>query len=94
MKTYNIKLSLIVFSAIVVYDAVSCQFRHWLMSGWPATPLMVINSPGIPLFRYFADFVRAGYLSDGCLAIGCVLFSAAIWSVICGFVFRRKYAEP
>ena len=52
----------------------------------------VINLPGIPPFHYLADFVRAGYWSDGGSMIGCLLFSALVWSLISGFVFRHKYA--
>ena len=92
MKTYNTKLAVIVFAAIVGLDSIWYFLGHWISSVWLGYPIVVINSPGIPLFHYLADFVRAGYLSDGVLIIGCVLFSAFIWSLISGFVFRRKYA--
>jgi hypothetical protein len=92
MKTYNTKLAVIVFSAIVALDACWYFLGHWISGGWLVYPITAINSPGIPLFRSLADFVRAGYLSDGVLIVGCVLFSAFVWSLISGFVFRQKHA--
>ena len=92
MKTYNTKLAVIVFTAVVALDAIWHFLGHWVFSDWLVYPIIAINLPGIPLFRSLADFVRAGYLSDGILIVGCVLFSAFIWSLVSGFVFRRKYA--
>jgi hypothetical protein len=92
MKTYNTKLAAIVFTSIIALDAIWYFAGHWISSDWLGYPIVAINSPGIPLFRYLADFVRAGFLSDGYLIVGCVVFSAFVWSLISGFVFRQKYA--
>jgi hypothetical protein len=92
MKTYNTKLAGMVFAAIVALDIIWYLIMHSVSSGWLVAPWVAINLPGIPLFRFLAGFLQAGTWGMVCLLITCVLFSAAVWSLISGFVFRRKPA--
>ena len=94
MKTYNAKMAIFAFMAIVAFDVAWFFLWHGISSSWLGYPVgimsFVVNLPGLPLFHYLPDYVPAGYLSDGSLIVGCALLSAFMWSLISGFVFRHK----
>ena len=90
MKTYNTKLAVIVFTSLVALDAVWYLVMHSVSSGWLVAPWVAINLPSIPLFRFMAGFLQTSTWGMVCLLVACVLFSAAVWLLISGFVFRRQ----
>jgi hypothetical protein len=93
MKTYNTKLGAIVFTIVMALDvAVYLPMHSHPDSGWLGGLWMSFNLPGIPVFHFLAGMLQAGSLGMACLFFGSILFSAAFWSVVTGFVFRRKYA--
>ena len=86
MKTYNTKLAVLVFTIIAAVDVVV------LALSMPAWLTWSINAPGLPLIYLFKDMLQPGSLSMGGLFIGSLLLSAILWSVVAGYVFRRRYA--
>jgi uncharacterized membrane protein len=59
----------------------------WLMIPWS-----VINFPAALLMYIFQGFFQNGSMSMSGLYIGSLLFSAALWSFIASYVFRRRIA--
>jgi hypothetical protein len=92
MKTFNTKLAIQVFSAIASFDAIILVLDHVLPDRWFIIPWWSINFAGFPLVHYFVDALHPSPASIICLMIGVGLLSASLWSVVAGFVFRRRYA--
>jgi hypothetical protein len=92
MKTFNIKLGIIVFLTFVALYAACVFVSHTAYCKWTAIPWSAINLPGTPIYLLFRGFFVAGSSGQSFTAIGSELFSALFWSVAAGFIFRRKYA--
>jgi hypothetical protein len=89
MKTYNTKLGVRVFTIIAAVDVVELIIGHFHPGGLLVMPAVIINSPALLL----ADlFTKAGSLGKGGFFFGSLLFSAILWSLIAGYVFRRRSA--
>jgi hypothetical protein len=96
MKTDNTKRAVIVFIAIVAFDAAWYFLWHGLSSSWLGYPIggisFVINLPALLLMHLFEGLFQNGSLGMSGLFIGSLLFSAALWSLLAGYVFHRKSA--
>jgi hypothetical protein len=89
MKTYNTKLGVRVFAIIATLDVVELIIGHFHPGGLLVMPAVIVNSPAL----LFVDaFAKAGSLGSGVVFIGCLLFCAILWSLIAGYVFRRRVA--
>jgi hypothetical protein len=51
---------------------------------------LVLTSPGYPLIHFFGSLLPASGFAWTSFMIGVGLFSSIIWSVLFGYVFRRK----
>jgi hypothetical protein len=91
MKTYNTKLGVLVFTVLAAIDVVII-LGHSHPASWLMIPWSVINFP-VALFMYiFQRLFQNGSMGMSCLYIGSLLFSAALWSFIASYVFRRRIA--
>ena len=92
MKTYNTKLGVRVFAIIAALDVVELIVGHFHPGGLLVMPAVIINAPAMLLMHLFESFFQTGSLGMGGLFIGGLVFSAALWSLIAGYVFRRRIA--
>jgi hypothetical protein len=93
MKTYNTKLAVLVFTIIIALDVMMYSLWHVGSGGWLVLPWLAVNLPAFPLFHWIDQLGQAGSSGAGFwLLVSSVIISASVWSVIAGFVFRKKYA--
>ena len=92
MKTYNTKLGVRVFTIIAALDVVELVIGHFHPGGLLVLPAVVINSPAMLLMHLFAGLFQTGSLGMSGLFIGSLVFTAILWSLIAGYVFRRRSA--
>jgi hypothetical protein len=57
---------------------------------WQIIPWFGINFPGLLLMYPFEGKLEPGSQIMSCLFIGAIIFSAVVWSVVAGYVLRRK----
>ena len=92
MKTYNAKLGIRALVFVTAFDALLLILAHWLPVSWISVPWWSVNFASLPLIYPFMDMLRPGSWSMVGLVIGAWLMSAAFWSLVAGFLFRRRYA--
>ena len=92
MKTFNIKLGIIVFITFAAIF-IACLFvSHTAYCKWSAVPWMVINLPSTPIYLLAKKSFAEGSLGQSVTVICGWLFSALFWSAAASFIFRRRYA--
>jgi hypothetical protein len=87
MKTYNTKIAIRIFAIIAAVDVVELVIGHFHPGGLLVKPAVIINSPALQLADLFTKAGSLGMVSF----FGCLLFSAILWSLIAGYVFRRRH---
>ena len=90
MKKLNQKVCFSIFAVLAIVDAILLILSHLFPGLWVLGPWWTINAPGFVLVVIFGSYIPASAVALTCMMIGAGLFSSLVWSVLFGYVFRRK----
>ena len=92
MKTLNWKIVVLTFTAFAFINAVFdiLAFSHLVHGELASIVWWIFNAPSFPLAVFCLRLIRGNPAGFVCFVICAGLFSALIWSVVSGFIFRHK----
>ncbi len=93
MKTLNWKVTILAFTTFAIIDATLLIFSFLPLFHGKLLSIAwcIFNAPGIPLAMICEPLVPQEPVGFVLLSVFVVFFSSLVWSVIGGFIFRRKH---